>query len=77
METRFATTVRTNRAAAGRTTVDIECPFCQCVTQAYAWSLAGSGKRCDCGALLHGDGIGLAAATKSTNSGAVDKAGRE
>lgn len=39
---------------AGRSTVDIECPFCGKVTQAYIWSLAGSGKRCsgqDCDAV--------------------------
>jgi len=65
-ETRFARTVRTNRQPQGRTTVDIECPFCGCVVQARAWSLAGTGKRCECGALLHGDGIGSAAATQPT-----------
>jgi hypothetical protein len=71
-ETRFAKTIRTDRQPAGRTTVDIECPFCGCVTQARAWSLAGSGKRCsgdECGALLHGDGIGSAAATRPAHPG--------
>lgn len=64
-ETRLARTIRTDRQPAGRTTVDIECPFCLCVTQARAWSLAGSGKRCSgCSALLHGDGIGSTAATR-------------
>lgn len=28
----------------------IECPFCKAHVRAYHWSLAGSGKRCDCGA---------------------------
>ena len=28
----------------------IRCPFCDTVTEAYVWSLAGSGKRCECGA---------------------------
>lgn len=36
----------------GRTLAAILCPFCGCTTEAYVWSLAGSGKRCgDCGAL--------------------------
>lgn len=30
---------------------EIECPFCQQIERAYAWSLAGSGKRCVCGAI--------------------------
>lgn len=69
-QTRLATTVRIDRAPGGRTTADIECPFCQCVMQVRVWSLAGSGKRCDCGALLHGKGINSAAATKSTDTAA-------
>lgn len=32
---------------------DIACPFCGRVVRAYWWSLAGSGKKCPCGA-LHG-----------------------
>lgn len=63
-ETRLATTLRVNRRPAGRTTCDIECPFCGTVTQVRPWSLAGSGKRCECGALLHGKEIGMAAATR-------------
>lgn len=30
----------------GRTTCTIECPFCGWQTEAFVWSLAGSGKRC-------------------------------
>ena len=67
MDTRLAKTLRVKRAPAGRTTADVECPFCGVVTQVRVWSLAGSGKRCDCGALLHGDGIGSSAATRSTD----------
>ena len=37
----------------GRTRILIECPFCGAREWAYVWSLAGSGKRCPCGA-LHG-----------------------
>lgn len=47
--------------------MDVECPFCERVTQARAWSLAGSGKRCagDCGAVLSGKGLGMTVATRS------------
>jgi len=38
------------RAEFGRSTMDIECPFCGAVTTAYKWSLAGSGKKCGGGA---------------------------
>lgn len=31
----------------------IRCPFCDVTTEAYVWSLAGSGKRCECGAVHH------------------------
>jgi hypothetical protein len=37
----------------GRSRVGIRCPFCDVVTEAYVWSLAGSGKRCECGAVHH------------------------
>lgn len=36
----------------GRIKVEIHCPFCEDDVEAYLWSLAGSGKRCPCGALL-------------------------
>lgn len=62
-ETRPAKTLSVSRAHA-RTTALIQCPFCLRSVRAYVWSLAGSGKRCECGALLHGDGIGNAAATR-------------
>lgn len=48
------------RSAFGRSTVDIQCPFCGQVVQAYVWSLAGSGKRCTnpaCRALFGGRGL--------------------
>ncbi len=28
----------------------IRCPFCQTEVRAYWWSIAGGGKKCDCGA---------------------------
>jgi hypothetical protein len=34
----------------GKSTVIIKCPFCQEEVLAYVWSLAGSGKKCKCGA---------------------------
>lgn len=45
--------IRDGRHAMGRSTVIVTCPFCHADIEAYAWSLAGSGKRCTCGA-LHG-----------------------
>lgn len=36
----------------GRTIVYITCPFCRFEVTAYLWSLAGSGKKCRCGAKL-------------------------
>jgi hypothetical protein len=53
-ETRLAELVSYNPRSNGRTTADVRCPFCDCVVQARTWSLAGSGKRCDCGAILGG-----------------------
>ncbi len=38
--------IRPGRSEFGRSTVRVTCPFCGHVTEAYAWSLAGSGKRC-------------------------------
>lgn len=37
----------------GRSYCYITCPFCGAEVQAFIWSLSGSGKKCDCGA-LHG-----------------------
>lgn len=40
----------------GRSSIDIQCPFCNEVTRAYVWSLAGHGKRCEnpsCRAIFH------------------------
>ncbi len=36
----------------GRTRVVLICPFCTSEVAAYLWSLAGSGKKCSCGAVL-------------------------
>lgn len=47
------------RSAFGRSTIDIQCPFCGQVVEAFVWSLAGSGKRCTnraCRALFDGRG---------------------
>mgnify|MGYP003123720655 FL=1 len=30
----------------------IDCPFCHQEVKAYLWSISGSGKRCQCGAML-------------------------
>lgn len=39
------------RRPNGRSTILLRCPFCGLDVIAYIWSLCGSGKRCDCGAL--------------------------
>ena len=39
-------TKRAGRSEFGRSTVFVECPFCERQTEAYVWSLAGHGKRC-------------------------------
>lgn len=36
----------------GKTRLHIDCPFCGGLVVAYLWSLAGGGKRCDCGAMI-------------------------
>ena len=40
------------RSSFGSSTYDVRCPFCQEWTMVYAWSFAGGGKKCDCGAKL-------------------------
>lgn len=52
MTTRIAAVLRVDRRANGRSTVDVQCPFCDTATQARLWSLSGSGKRCECGAVF-------------------------
>lgn len=36
----------------GRSTIEARCPFCLEWLTVYVWSISGSGKRCDCGAVL-------------------------
>ncbi len=49
---RFAEIVAETRRPSGRSTVTVRCPFCGTETEARLWSIAGSGKRCECGAVL-------------------------
>lgn len=49
----FADVLSENRCPAGRSTVTLRCPHCDTVTEARLWSLAGSGKRCECGATFY------------------------
>jgi len=49
-ETRTYTVLEEARRPNGRSSLTIRCPFCDGVTEAFRWSLAGSGKRCRCGA---------------------------
>lgn len=49
----FAEVLSESRRPAGRSTVTLRCPHCDTVTEARLWSLAGSGKRCECGATFY------------------------
>lgn len=51
-EHREHTGLRELSRSVGRILVEIVCPFCGDSVRAYLWSLAGSGKRCECGAVL-------------------------
>lgn len=38
----------------GRSSINIKCPWCGSKVEAFVWSLAGSGKRCDvCPDVIH------------------------
>jgi hypothetical protein len=39
-------------SAVGRSFFYITCPFCSDKVKTFLWSIAGGGKRCDCGAYL-------------------------
>lgn len=72
-ETERPLTMRDGRSAMGRSTVIITCPWCQADTEAYVWSLAGSGKRCvKCGALHTYRGISY----RRVDKGSGDHDGR-
>lgn len=43
-------TVVDSRSEMGRSSIDIQCPYCGTVVTAYIWSLAANGKKCTCGA---------------------------
>jgi hypothetical protein len=53
-------------AANGRSYCYVTCPFCGESVKAHIWSLAGSGKRCPCGAVHGNYGI----SRKKTSKGA-------
>lgn len=55
----------------GTTHCSVRCPFCQYETEVYLWPLAGSGKRCDCGALF--GSLGYAHKRKDTIRSGEDK----
>ena len=66
-ETRYYETIRETRRANGKSSAELRCPFCGVVTEVRLWSLAGSGKRCECGAVHSGrPGTAIAVSTKST-----------
>lgn len=49
----FAEVLSEARRPAGRSTMTLRCPHCETVTEVRLWSLSGSGKRCECGAIFH------------------------
>jgi hypothetical protein len=49
-------TTSDHRAQMGKSSLVIHCPFCQASILTYLWSLAGGGKRCECGALFGSGG---------------------
>ena len=52
-ESRLYEVVYSMARASGQTIDGCRCPFCESIVEAYRWSLAGSGKRCECGAGFH------------------------
>lgn len=50
IEPRIGTVLRTGLKPPSSNYSVCQCPFCGSPVRAYWWSLAGSGKRCDCGA---------------------------
>ncbi len=50
----------------GQSSIDIKCPFCSTVVEAFLWSMAGGGKRCTCGAKHHKWGYSVPPENKST-----------
>lgn len=52
MQTRLYETVYAGTSRRGQRIVGLRCPFCDTITEAHLWSLAGSGKRCECGAIF-------------------------
>ena len=48
----LAELVYTGANAKRQRIVGVRCPFCDCVVEAHLWSISGSGKRCECGAVI-------------------------
>lgn len=55
-ETRQVAGYKRKWSEQGRARVSVDCVFCGSEMIVYLWSLAGSGKKCHCGAKLHHDG---------------------
>lgn len=47
-------TITATQVGPGRRAMVVRCPWCDRRLTVFGWSLAGTGKRCDCGALLGG-----------------------
>tara|TARA_Y100001963_G_scaffold146115_1_gene220629 strand:+ start:372 stop:638 length:267 start_codon:yes stop_codon:yes gene_type:complete len=55
MSPRRGTVLRTGLKPPSSNFSVCRCPFCKSEVRAYWWSLAGCGKKCDCGAKFHSD----------------------
>lgn len=62
-------TKRFGASSVGRSIAYVTCPFCGVETMCYIWSLAGSGKKCPCGAKHSGQGY----TTRPAPAGATDE----
>lgn len=51
-EAREINLARNAAGGHGHRNVELNCPFCGAWVRCYLWSLAGSGKKCPCGAKL-------------------------
>lgn len=55
-ETRKIDGYKRKWSETGKTRIAVDCPFCGAELIAYLWSLAGSGKKCQCGAKMDHSG---------------------
>jgi len=52
IESRFVQEAEVTSRAKGKSSVEYRCPFCFVTTEGRLFTLPGTGKRCDCGAVV-------------------------